>query len=108
MLVHQNSHDLGDRNGRMRVVELNGGLVGERVERTEFVAVAAHEVLQRRRGEEIFLPQAKLLALRRIVVGIKEAGDGFGARPIRARSDMVALIERLKVDGIGGAGRPQA
>ena len=59
----------------MRVVELNGGVIAERVERAEVVEVTADQILQRCRGEEIFLPQAQLAALRRGVVGIEKTRD---------------------------------
>ena len=41
VVVHQDPHQLGDRDRRMRVVELHRGVIGEIVERGEFVEMPA-------------------------------------------------------------------
>ena len=62
MLVDQKAHQLRDRHGRMRVVELHGGMIGQIVERAELVEMPPDQVLQRRRGEEKLLAEPQLLA----------------------------------------------
>ncbi len=107
VLVHQDAHQFGHRDRRMGVVELHRGVLGKRIERAEFVEVAAGDVLQRGRGEEVFLPQPQLLALGRGVVGIEHARDRFGLRARGGRADHVAAVERGELDGRGRARRPQ-
>ena len=81
--VDRMPHQLGDGDRRMGVVELDRDLVGEVLDRAELLDVAADEVLQRGRDEEILLAQAQLLAGRRRVGGIEHAGDA--SRPGCAR-----------------------
>ena len=100
-------HQFGDRDRRMGVVELDGGMVGQRVERAVFVEMAADEVLQRGGGEEILLPQPQFLALGRGVVGIEHARDRLGAGARRGGADQVAVVERGQLQRRGRARRPQ-
>ena len=67
----------------------------------------AHQVLQRRRGEEILLPQPQLLARHRGVARIEDARDRLGASPVGERADIVAEVEGLELQRVGGARRPQ-
>ena len=60
--VDENAHQLGDGDRRMGVVELNRGVVGQGADVAELFDMAADEILQRGRGEEIFLPQPQFLA----------------------------------------------
>ena len=53
----------------MRIVELNGGLIGEVVERLEGGQVPANQVLQGRGREKVFLPQSQFLSGGRRVFG---------------------------------------
>ena len=83
VLVDQDPHQLGDRDGWMRVVELDRRMLGQLVQRGELVEMPPDQVLQRCRGEEILLPQPQLLALRRCVVRIEHARDRLGPRARR-------------------------
>ena len=65
MDIDQQAHQFRHGDGRMGVVDLHRHLVGEIGDTAIFLNVAAQDVLQRGRGEEIFLPQAQFLALRR-------------------------------------------
>ena len=69
--------------------------------------MAANEVLQGRRGEEIFLAQAQRLAGRRLVAGVENARNAFGMRAGGEGADMVAPVERRQLDRIDRAGRPE-
>ena len=55
--IDEDAHQLGDRDARMRVVELDSRPLRKRIDAAESSGVAAHEVLQRGRHEEIFLTQ---------------------------------------------------
>src|ERR1700741_2411544 len=60
MQVDEDTHQFGNGDAGMRIVELNGGLVGKRVDGALGAAVSLPEVLQRSGDEEILLPQAQL------------------------------------------------
>ena len=63
---------------------------------------------ERAGDEEIFLHQPELAALRRRVVGIKDAGQRFGAERLGHRGDEIAFAEALEVERMRGRGAPQA
>ena len=77
VVVDQEPHELGDGDRRVRVVELDRDVVGQRDEVAVLLLVPAQQVLQRRRGEEDLLPQAQLVPGRRGVGGIEHARHGF-------------------------------
>ena len=60
-LVEQDPHQLGDGQRRVRVVELDGDLVGQRAPVGVASAEAAHEVGQRAGDEEVLLHEAQPL-----------------------------------------------
>ncbi len=82
--------------------------VGERADVAVLFDVAANEVEQRSGGEEIFLPQAQFLARRRRVAWIEHLRDRLGAHAVGQRADVVAGVERVELERIEGARRPQA
>ncbi len=108
MLVHEKAHQFRDRERRMRVVELDCGVVGQRKQAAMLREMVCDEILQRRRGEEIFLPKAQFLALRAGIARIEDFRDGARARLPVLRLDMVALVEGVEVQGIGRARPPEA
>src|SRR5207253_11244749 len=66
------------------------------------------EILDRSRGEEIFLAQAQFLAGWGRVRGIEHAGDDLGAVLLAECRAIVAAIEGIELDRIDGAGMPQS
>ena len=60
--VHQQPHQFGHGDRRMRVVEMDRRLVRQRQQVAILAEMALHDVLQRGRGEEIFLPQPQFLS----------------------------------------------
>src|SRR5512144_2517527 len=70
--------------------------------------MAADDVLQGCRREEIFLSQTQLLAGWRRVAWIEYARDRLGLRARRGGADDVAGVEGREVDRHGGARAPQA
>ncbi|MNO99241.1 hypothetical protein D3C76_910070 [compost metagenome] len=61
VFIDQQTHQLGNGDRRVRVVELDSCLVGQVEQRVVHVAVAAKQILQRRGNEKILLAQAQLL-----------------------------------------------
>ncbi len=107
VLIDQDAHQFGDRDRRMGVVELDRDVIGQRIQIGELLEMAADDVLQRRRGEEILLAQPQLLAGRRGVARIEHAGNRFGLRARRGRADHVAGVERRKLHRRGRSRRPK-
>ncbi len=108
VVVDQQAHQLGDRDRRMGVVQLDRRLVGQRADVAVLADMAADQILQAGRGEEILLPQPQLLPGRRVVAGIQHLADGVGAAAIGQRADMVAAVERIQAQRVRRARRPQA
>ncbi len=107
-LVDQHAHELGHRDDRVRVVELEDHAVGQL---REVEAVREHvveEVGDRRCDEEVLLLQAQLLALRRGVLGVEHLRDVLGERLCAHGLFVVAGVEDAQVEGIRRHGAPEA
>lgn len=59
MFVTQQSHELGDADRRMRVVQVNGNLLGQIADGAVLLLMMKQDILKRRGDEEVFLPQAQ-------------------------------------------------
>ena len=70
--------------------------------------MAADDVLQRRRGEEILLAQPQFLSGRSGVGGVEHAGDRVGPGQVGERAGIIAAIEGLEADRVGRLRAPQA
>jgi hypothetical protein len=108
VLLHQDAHQLRHGDGRMGVVELDRGVVGQRAQGTALGHVPAHQILQRGGGEEELLAQAQLLALCGGIARVEHPRDRLGPGPARHRADMVAGIEPSELDRGVGLRLPQA
>jgi len=106
--VEQQSDQLRYRDGRVRVVQVDRGVLGQVCERPMLGQVARNDVLHRGRHEEVLLAQAQFPAGRRAVVRIQNPGDAFEAILELGRSREVAAIERIEVQMCGRGGLPQA
>ena len=106
-LVEQQPHQLGDGDRGMRVVHVDRGVIGQGRQRLVQRQMAPHQVLQRGRGEEVFLAQPQRLAGRRLVAGVEHAGDRLGVRARGEGADVVAAVEGGEFDRVDGARRPQ-
>ncbi len=107
VMVDQQPHQLGDGQARMGVVELHRRLLGEAAQLAFRVEMALHQILQRRRHEEIFLAQPQFAARRAFVIGIEEFADRFGARFMGAGAEIVAGVEHVDAQRVRRARRPQ-
>ena len=106
-LVEQNPHQLGDGHARVRVVELDGDLVGKRAPVGIGSAEAAHEIGERAGDQKILLHEAQALPHARGVVGIEDPRQGFGREPLGQRAHELAVAERLEVEVVGRRGGPE-
>ncbi len=107
MPIHQEAHELDDRERGMRVVDLDDDLVGQAVERPPAAPEAAQDVLHRCADEEILLLEAQLAARRRGVAGVEHLRHALDRVPAREGADVVAVVERAQVELAERAGRPQ-
>ena len=71
VLVHEETHQLGHRDGRVRVVQLDGPVRAEICQGPLLRQVETDHVLQRARHEEMLLRQPELLAGDRLVIGVE-------------------------------------
>jgi hypothetical protein len=108
VLVHQQADELGDRERRVRVVQLDRPGVGQRLERPVFGQVLRQHVLQARADEEILLLEAQFLALRRRVVGVQDARDVLRLDVLGRRLGVPAGVEGFDVERRDRAPGPQA
>ena len=107
MHVDQEPHQLGDRDARMRVVELDRGPLRQEMQIAVGAQVARHQILQRGGDEEIFLPQAQFAAGRRFVARIEDLRDRLRARLLDQRADMIAAVEGVEPQRVDRARGPQ-
>ena len=106
--VDQQPHQFRNCNGGMRVIEVNGDLVGQLLDARLRLEIPAQQILQRRADKEVFLTQPQLLAGVGAVVGIKNAADVLRTVLLFDRRAVIAAIEERKVDRLGRGRRPQA
>lgn len=93
VLVHQQAHQLGDADGRMGVVELDGEFLVEPPHRHAVGRQQAQHVPQRARHEEVLLLEAQFLALLRFVIGVKHLGQVLRGHLLAHRAQVVAAVE---------------
>ena len=106
-LIQQDAHHLGDGQGGMGVVELDGHLVGQVLEGAVGGQVVLDDVADRGGGQEILLAQAEDLALDVVVVGVQDLGDQLGRSALAHGGAVVAQGEAGHIK-VGGLGLPQA
>jgi len=102
------AHHFGDRDGRVRVVELRGPAGMELIERPAQPQVNADHILQRAGHEEKLLLEPQLLALEVLVVRVQYLGDVLGDYLVLDGAVVVAVIECVEIERLDGLGLPQA
>ena len=102
-LVQQDAHHLGDGQRGMGVVQLDGDLVGQILQRTVGGQVVLYDIADGCGREEVLLAQAQDLALNVVVVGVQHLGDQLGAGVLAHGSVVVAQREagHIKVRSLG-------
>lgn len=93
----------------MSVIELDSDLVGELAPGTLGLLEAAHNIVKGRRNPKVLLLQSKFLAAFKVVVGVQDSADGFGALLVSDGALVVAAVELLEVKlAARGLARPQS
>jgi len=106
VLVDQDAHQLWDGERRMRIVELNRVLLVEKQNGFGALHVNAHHVLERARHEEVLLLEPQDLAGLGLVVRVEHLGEVLADDLFLHGTQVVAHVERLKVEGLAGRGFP--
>ena len=107
VLVHEQPHQLGDRDRRVRVVQLCGPAGVELVERLPAQQVQPDHVLEGARHEKVLLLEAELLAGLRLVVRVEHLRDRLGRDFLGDRAVVVPEVERVQIERLGRFGLPQ-
>ena len=97
----------GSRAGVLNGSMLAIGSKGQVVEGVVFAQVAAEDVLDGGRYQEILLAQAQQLALHMAVVGIKNLADYLGHGILAQGGQVVPPVERVHINA-GGNRLPQS
>ena len=105
-LIQQDAHHLGDGDGGVGIVQLDGDLVGQVVQRAVLVQVVLQDVCDGRGREEVLLAQAQDLALGMVVVGVEDLGDQLGRGRLADSRVVVAGVEAAHIKA-GGLSLPQ-
>ena len=109
VLIHEDTHELGDGEDRVGVIELDGVVLGEAIQVGAVVThVVFDDLLQGGGAEEVLLTHAQDLALERGVVGVQDAGDVHGALTVDDRIGEALGVEGVVVELFDGLGLPQA
>ena len=105
-LIQQDAHQLGNGQGGVGVVDVDGGVVRQVVQGAELLEVAAHDVLHRGGDQEILLRQPQGFALPVIIGGVEHLGDDLGHGLLLHGAHILTLVEQGHVHARGG-GAPQ-
>ena len=108
VLVHQHAHQLGDGEGRVRVIELDGDLVRKLIEAGVVALIDADDVAHGTGDQKILLNQTQLPAGGDGIAGVEHLGNRLGLDLFLDGADVVAVVEDANVEFVGCAGREQA
>ena len=104
MHIEQDAHHLGHADRRVGIVQLDGGFVRQVGDMAERLHVAAHEVLQRGRYEEVFLAQAQFLTGGGGIGRGEHLGDRFRLDLGGQRAGVIAVVESIQPQRVGRMG----
>ena len=107
VIVQQDPHQFGDRDGRMRVVQLENDVVRQVVDVVMALHEMLHGALDGRGNEEILLFQTQFLAAHVVVVRVEDLADGLGEVLLFGRAVVVAGVEGAHFQLLDGFGVPQ-
>ena len=107
--VEEDAHHFGDGDCRVRIVQLDGDLLGEELPVVVVQLLeAADNILQRSGAEEVLLLEAQFLTVHGGVVRVQHLGDGLGEFHVLHGGDVVAVVEVAEAEVVGGLGAPEA
>ena len=107
VLIHQDAHQLGDAEGGVGIVEVDGHLVGQVVQSAVDRHVVTDDGLHRSRAEEVLLGQTEELTLGMIVGGVQHLGNGIGVGSLLHSAGVLSLREQTHVEILDAASLPE-
>ena len=107
-IIDQQTHQFCDRDGGVGVVELNGPVLREVVNRKPTVIQAAQHVLEGAAHKEVLLFKAQAASLIGAIVGIQHFGKGFAAHFLFHSAVVIADVEGVEIKAFRGVGAPEA
>ena len=107
VLVHEEPHQLGDNQRRVRIVDLDRVVLAEGADVAPLFDVLAHDVLRGGGDEEILLLETQDLALELLVGGIEHLGDDLGHRALLEALDVLGVGEEIHVELAGALRVPE-
>ena len=108
LLVHQDTHQLGDDQSGMGIVDLDGVLLVEVAQGAVLSAVLAHDGLHGGGDKEVLLLQTQGLALVVVVGGVDDLGDDLGHGLLLDGLQILTAAVQGHVHRSGALGVPQA
>jgi hypothetical protein len=108
MRIDQQTHQLGNGEHRMGVVQMHRHLLRQPPKMRVRALIAADQILHRCGDKEVFLAQTQFAAGLRGVVRIQQARYVFRGVLRFHRAAIIALVERGQVEFIGRPRRPEA
>ena len=105
-LIQQDAHHFGDGHGGMGIVQLDGDLVRQVVQRAVLVQVVLQDVGDGRGREEVLLAQTQDLTLGVVIVGVQDLGNQLGRSRLADGGVVVAGVEAAHIKA-GGLSLPQ-
>ena len=105
--VHQDAHQFGDSQSRMRIVELDGCFFGQFAQIRVCFQETAHNIADGAGYEEVLLHQAQFLTGFDGVGGVKDFGDCFGFDFLFNGFDITAFVKGFDIQFVGRSGREQ-
>src|SRR5579863_3456775 len=107
-LIQQNPQQLRDRDCRVRIVHLDGGLFGKDAPIGVTATKAPYEISQRAGYKKILLHETQSLPGAGRVVRIQHSSKGRGFKGLGDGADELTVAELLEVEIMGRISRPEA
>ena len=98
VLINKQSHQLGDCNGRVGVIQLRGKSCVKLLQASSLSKMKANHVLQGTGYEEVLLFEAQLFALQWFVIGIEHFGNVLRGHFLFNCAVIVSDVKRGKVE----------
>ena len=107
--VEEDAHHFGDGDCRVRIVQLDGDLLGEELPVVVVQLLeAADNVLQGGGAQEVLLLEAQFLTVHGGVVRVENLRNRFGEFHVLHGGDVVAVVEVAEAGVVGGLRAPEA
>ena len=106
-LVQQDAHHFGDGEGRVGIVQLDGDLVAQILQRAVGGQVVLDDIADGSGRQEVLLAQTQDLALDVVIVGVQDLGDQLRVGVLAHRGVVVAQREAGHIE-VRGLCLPQA